>query len=300
MPYICLMIPRFDQTRVVVKGMRFPEGPAAAVRRIDGAAVWEGSIYIVDKEQPEGIIWEAVRGQDGVWRNRPWAALGAPGNNGSAIGADGWLYVANPLQRSIFRVRREEGPARVEALITPDTFALNAPNDLVVTPNGDLFFTDPSKEREERGALRLRRANGEIVTLLDRLVNANGLAFAPDGSTLYVSLSVKNEIISFRLRSDGTLARSRMLARFDPPAEPDGMCVGADGTIYQALFEARAVAAVSPDGRELWRAACDQDMAAGEGGNVTNCTLAPDGLYVTRTSTDAAPANGALLHIPLQ
>ena len=75
----------------------------------------------------------------------------------------------------------------------------NSPNDLVVRANGDVYFTDPiygleghekdpKREIPWSGVYRARAGGG--VDVLDKtLTFPNGLAFSPDGKTLYVAVS---------------------------------------------------------------------------------------------------------------
>ena len=75
----------------------------------------------------------------------------------------------------------------------------NSPNDLVVRANGDVYFTDPlygleghekdpAREIPWSGVYRARAGGG--VDVLDKTLSfPNGLAFSPDGKTLYVAMS---------------------------------------------------------------------------------------------------------------
>ena len=71
---------------------------------------------------------------------------------------------------------------------------INSPNDLVFSPSGELYFTDPpfglpktfadpGKELAFQGVYRLGR-DGRLTLLTDELSAPNGIAFAPDGTLL--------------------------------------------------------------------------------------------------------------------
>ena len=77
---------------------------------------------------------------------------------------------------------------------------LNSPNDVVVKSDGTVWFTDPAygidadyeghKSPSEIGAChvyRLDPASGELEVVADDFARPNGIAFAPDETTLYVS-----------------------------------------------------------------------------------------------------------------
>lgn len=75
----------------------------------------------------------------------------------------------------------------------------NAPNDGVVHPNGDVWFTDPGygslmHYEGNKGDLELKEAvyridgkNGKVHKLTDEIFKPNGLCFSPDYKKLYVA-----------------------------------------------------------------------------------------------------------------
>ncbi|MGY8653997.1 MAG: SMP-30/gluconolactonase/LRE family protein [Verrucomicrobiia bacterium] len=75
----------------------------------------------------------------------------------------------------------------------------NAPNDAVVHPNGDIWFTDPGygsmmNYEGNKGPLHLKESvyridgkSGKISKVTDELVKPNGLCFSPDYKKLYVA-----------------------------------------------------------------------------------------------------------------
>ncbi|MFN3322096.1 MAG: SMP-30/gluconolactonase/LRE family protein [Bryobacteraceae bacterium] len=76
---------------------------------------------------------------------------------------------------------------------------LNAPNDAVVHPNGDIWFTDPGygslmNYEGNKGELFLKEAvyridgaSGQINLVTDEIYKPNGLCFSPDYKKLYVA-----------------------------------------------------------------------------------------------------------------
>lgn len=289
---------------IIATGMGFVEGPSVLPPTTDSPR-WTRGVYVVDATQPDGIIWfvRHVRGRPGKWQLEQWVRVGKPGNNGSALGPDGWLYVTSPRQKAVLRVRREMSGDKVEWLVKASKrLPLNGPNDLVLRDNGDLYFTDPSWSQRETGAVYLRGRNGRVIKVIPNIVTPNGIGLSPDQKTLYVAKSRKNCIVRCRLRPDGTLGPPEEFFRFEAPATPDGMCIDRDGTIYQALYSGRAVVAISPRGRQLWRVQLDWDIKdrKARGFGVTNCALGPDGaLYITRTNGGGKKDNGCLIRLPI-
>jgi gluconolactonase len=79
--------------------------------------------------------------------------------------------------------------------------ALNSPNDVVVAPDGAIWFTDPSYgflqgflPQPQSGDYVYRHdpATGETTVVADSFDKPNGLALSPDGSVLYVGDSGAN------------------------------------------------------------------------------------------------------------
>jgi gluconolactonase len=118
----------------------------------------------------------------------------------------------------------------------------NSPNDVVLGPDGALYFTDPTLdlvkgEKQElpyQGVFRLD-ASGKVSLLTKELSQPNGLAFSPDGQKFYVDDSKQRNIRVYDFRSDGTIANGRIFGE-EPGGKgdgvPDGIKVDRDGNLY--------------------------------------------------------------------
>lgn len=285
-PVIVRLDPRFD--RLVPAGARlekivddhgWTEGPVW-VR--DGgyllfSDVVENRIYRWKEGEGERVVLE----RSGYTGTTPFAGP-EPGSNGLAIDDQGRLVFAQHGDR---RIRRREADGRIVTLVERyHGKRINSPNDLVFSAAGDLYFTDPpfglpktfadpAKELPIQGVYRLSR-QGTLTLLTDELSAPNGLAFAPDGRTLYVSNADRTRLVwmAFPVRPDGTLGKGRTLydgtqSLAGRRGTADGLKVDATGNIFGA--GPGGVYVFTPDGTVLgWL-----DF----GGNVGNVAWGEDG-----------------------
>ncbi|MDP1650243.1 MAG: SMP-30/gluconolactonase/LRE family protein [Rubrivivax sp.] len=102
---------------------------------------------------------------------------------------------------------------------------------------------------------RLQRMAGDVTV-------SNGLAFSPDGRTMYWSDTTSHRIYALDFDgSDGTLSRQRVLAEFPLKApgqdlagyggRPDGAAVDVEGAYWVAMYEGQRLLRLSPAGEVL-------------------------------------------------
>ena len=118
----------------------------------------------------------------------------------------------------------------------------NSPNDVIVGPDGAIYFTDPTLdlvagEKQEipfQGVYRLDDS-GKARLLTRDLTQPNGLAFSPDGKKFYVDDSEQRNIRVYDSAPDGTLSNGRIFG--EEPGEkhdgvPDGIKVDKNGNLF--------------------------------------------------------------------
>lgn len=184
--------------------------------------------------------------------------------NGNTVDRDGNLIHCEHGNRRLSRTTPDGQYAVVVASYEGRRF--NAPNDVVCAIDGALWFTDPSYglRLPKQGALaesdlghhsvyRFDQATGSVRRMAD-LGQPNGLAFAPDGQTLYVSDTSRTEggdghtIYAFPVLDDGKLGERRVFAEIEPGI-PDGFRVDRRGWIWTS--SEAGVQVLSADGHRL-------------------------------------------------
>jgi gluconolactonase len=208
---------------VVATGFGFTEGP-----------VWDeaGFLYVSDetinkifKLYPDGKKEELI-------------ALGDP--DGNTLDHQHRLIDCASVLRAIIEVT-PDGKYKILA-DHYDGKKFNSPNDVIVGPDGALYFTDPTLdlvagEKQEipyQGVYRLD-SKGNVTLLTQELTQPNGLAFSPDGKRFYVDDTKQKNIRVYDVAADGTLTNGRIFGE-EPGARgegvPDGMRVDKKGNLF--------------------------------------------------------------------
>jgi gluconolactonase len=182
--------------------------------------------------------------------------------NGQTFAPDGRVVFCEQNGRRVSSMNTDGSDVRTVA----ETFQgqrLNSPNDVVCrASDGLIYFTDPpygvsaaDKELEFQGVFALDLSspgtgNG-LRVVADDFEKPNGLAFSPDGSTLYVCDTAHYHVRAFDVDPSGALKGGGVLAKVDPdrPGGPDGLKVDRDGRLYVAV--AQGVWVFEPGGKLL-------------------------------------------------
>lgn len=167
--------------------------------------------------------------------------------NGLAIDLDGGLIACTHDTRSVSRIDLLTG-ARTIVADKHDGKRFNSPNDLVLRPDGHLYFSDPdwqlSQTSEQPMAVYWRAPSGE-VTLVDLLDKPTGVALSPGGQWLYVG-AIDGKIRRYPLASSGAPGPAQPFASV---SGPDGMTTDCAGNVY--ISGSNGVAVFDPEGAPL-------------------------------------------------
>ena len=170
------------------KDMLWAEGPA-----------WNGAGgYLVWSDIPNNLQhrWLEEDGHVSIIR-KP-----SQNSNGNTFDYQGRQISCEHLTRSVARYERDG--TRTVLANTYGGKSLNAPNDAVVHPNGDIWFTDPGygglmdyegrnantgsvQPYQKEAVYRIEATTGKLIQVTDEIYKPNGLCFSPDYKKLYVA-----------------------------------------------------------------------------------------------------------------
>ena len=219
-----------ETVRFVCSGLDHPEGLCFGPDGTLFAGGEAGQVYRVDEESG---VSEVIAETGGF-------VLGLCSD------ASGTIYLCDAGRNQVLRVGAN---GRVEPV---SSGPLNNPNDCVLDPDGNLFFTESGIYSPERHSGRLHAISAEGKA---RCIHpgpfrfANGVFYDRVSSQLYVVESTRPGVLVFR--TDGpALASAEPVRRIDlePDTIPDGVALDAAGNLYVAFYSPDQIGVVRPDG----------------------------------------------------
>lgn len=218
------------ETRVVLSGLAFPEGPRWHDGRFWFSDIVGEKVHALDED---GTIVHTVE---------------VPGEP-SGLGwlPDGSLLV---VVRSVLELQRlQDGKLVHHASLVPIHRIFS--NDMVVDAQGRAYvgsvgYDFTKKESPAPSALALVRPDGRVEVAAEGLMCPNGVAVSADGTLMVVAETLARQISAFDVAPDGTLSNRRIFARID--GSPDGLCLDAENCVWVALPDKGCVVRVADGG----------------------------------------------------
>ena len=223
------------KTTVLVDNLRFPEGPRWRDGKLWCCDFFTQRIVRVDLH---GNVETVVELPD-TPTSLDWTPAGQ-------------LLVVSAVARRLLRLEKD---GLVEIADLSDLVAYPC-NDMVVDGHGRAYvgnmgfdFGHPDATPTP-GTILLVTPEGSVRVVADGLAFPNGMVITPDGQTLIVAESHAARLTAFAIEPDGSLAHRRVWAQFEDRGDygasegqitPDGMCLDADGAVWVASPNTRAV-----------------------------------------------------------
>jgi sugar lactone lactonase YvrE len=135
-------------------------------------------------------------------------------------------------------------------------------NDGKCDPQGRFWVGTIYEPRDAARAALYRFQRDTLTPCADGITTSNGLAWSPDGRTMYWSDTKAHVIHAFDFDAlGGTLSRRRVFCQFplkpagptpaDYGGRPDGAAVDVAGNYWVAMFEGQRLLCLSPTGQRL-------------------------------------------------
>ena len=210
-------------------------------------AIWsaaEGVLYWVDINAPSLNRFDPKTGRN--------AAMPMPSSIGCfALRRDGGFVVA--LRDGLWLAGQDGKVERkvVDAPFAPEHHRFN---DGRCDRQGR-FFAGSMNENRDANTAALHRLDPDwtFTTVLDDMMISNGLAWSPDGRTMYHADTPTRTVkaYDYDVRT-GAPANPRVFARWTAEGDrPDGCTVDSAGCYWSAFYRGGKVVRVSPEGRML-------------------------------------------------
>ena len=260
---------RDSKLSTVASGFGFTEGP-----------VWDPAGFVIVSDEVANKIFRVY--MDG--RKEELVSLGDP--DGNTYDRRQQLIDCASVLRSIIRIDHKGKYETLASRFEGKRF--NSPNDVVIGPDGAIYFTDPTLDLREgqkqelpfQGVYRLD-PSGKVTLLTKELSQPNGLAFSPNGKRLYVDDSERRNIYAFDFTSEQTLTNGRVFAE-EPGGKgdgvPDGMKLDQAGNLY--VTGPKGIWVWDPQGRHLGTIVLPEQPANLAWGDPDYSTL-----YITATTS---------------
>jgi len=146
---------------------------------------------------------------------------------------------------------------------------LNSPNDVVVHPDGGIWFTDPpygingnyegfkSDKEVKEAVYRADPKTGQLAKITDEVVGPNGICFSPDYKKVYVAdtgagarvMKVWDVDATGKTASNGKLFVKLDIPGTGNPSAADGMRCDTDGNIWAGARP--GVQVITPAGERI-------------------------------------------------
>ncbi|MFC3115509.1 SMP-30/gluconolactonase/LRE family protein [Cellvibrio fontiphilus] len=264
---------------VAPEGDLIPERIVAANSTRTEPGLYEGPVWINDSLYFSDFVFSEgfpSRIQKLDASGQMATVLADSGSNGLAVDNDGLLVAGTHKYKSVSRYNVATG----ERTSVAQTFAgnvFNSPNDIAITADGVIYFTDPAFQRdaapggqEKTGVYRVA-TDGTVTLVDDTISNPNGVTLSPDESVLYVNGGGEQGVLRAYEIVDGVPQAGKDLVT--GIHIPDGMAVDCLGNIYLTEHLSRQLRVFTPQGEQIAQAKVDANLTNVAFGGAEGTTL---------------------------
>jgi gluconolactonase len=204
-----------NEPECIIDNLQFAEGPA----------YYNGNLYFSDINANKIYTWNETNGKSVYLEN-------SGASNGLYFDNSGNLIVCEGGNKRIVSIDINKNVEIITDSFEGKTY--NEPNDLWISPKGDIYFTDPvySGTLSQAGeyVYCVKASNGQVIRVVDDLVKPNGIVGNMDGTKLYIADWGASKIYQYLISGDGSLTNKMLFADI----QADGLTIDDEGNIYAA------------------------------------------------------------------
>jgi gluconolactonase len=215
-----------------------------------------GNVYFTDQPNDRIMIW-STSGELSTFMQPSGRS------NGLSFDKDGNLWACADEKNELWCISPDKKVTVIPSLYQKNP--LNGPNDLWITGENGIFFTDPFYKRpwwnhdtmpqSVQAVYYLSPDRKTITRVIDDLVQPNGIAGSADGKTIFIADIADNKTWKYSINRDGNLGGKTLFCEMGS----DGMTVDEAGNVYLtgkgvSVFDKNGVFAGKIEVPEGWTA----------------------------------------------
>lgn len=204
-----------QELEVIAEGLQFAEGPAYVNNNLYFSDIAANKIYKWNENIGSQIYLNNSGAANGIYPDKSGKMIVCQGGNKQLISID----------------------ANQNISVLTDEFndiPYNEPNDVWISPNGNIYFTDPvytgTLSQPGEYVYSVLSSSGEVIKVADDLTRPNGIIGTPDGSKLYIADHGDSKIYQYTISGNGHLSNKKLFAAI----QADGLSIDTDGNLYAA------------------------------------------------------------------
>ena len=218
------------------------------------------AVFVENLDHPEGIAW----GPDGyayaggeagqLYRidteNRRVTQFADTGGFilGLAIDSKNNIYACDSVNQCVQKITPNGDVSQYSAGTIEEPF--RCPNYPAFDAEGNLYVCDSGDWKADNGLIYKIKPGGESEVWNRNLYTfPNGLCLGPDGSSLYVAMSLNPPRVDrVGIQSDGSAGEINTVVEF-PGTVPDGVAFDIDGNLYTSMYRPDIIYRYTPSGQ---------------------------------------------------
>ena len=211
----------------------------------------KGTLYFTSRGSFKGIVsWTSKEGA------RQYLAVATQeGPGGLWVDNHDNIFLTATGERKILKVSPDKKVTVVAENFEADPSITKGPNDLIVTKNGAIYFTDPNGYYGDapNGTIYRIAPDGKTSVFNSDITGPNGIVLSANERTLYVSHNVSkstSKIEQWLLNKDGSAGTRTTLVTIENCGS-DGMAVDKQGAIWLTCYGFGTANRVSAAGKIL-------------------------------------------------